>query len=181
MDTQTSEHAYRHLMERRTIMLDAPVDDAVSSAVTAQLLYVADQGDDPIQLFVNSGGGSLSASFAIIDTIEAIDPEVATICMGQAAGTAVMIVAAGARGRRVAMPHSRMHLEPFKPERDYRTDELEEFVRFRKECYERFAQLTGRTAEEIEADCEKGRILDAREALEYGIVDEIREKGAVVS
>jgi ATP-dependent Clp protease, protease subunit len=181
MDTSTSELAYRNLMERRTLMLDVPIDDAAASSIAAQLLYVDEQGSGPVQLFVNSPGGALSATLAIVDTIEAVDAEVSTICTGQAAGSAVMVVAAGARGRRVAMPHSHFVLAPFKPERDYSVDELAEFVRFRKECYERFGQLTGHTAEEIEADCEKGRAFDAREALAYGIIDEVREKGKVVS
>jgi ATP-dependent Clp protease protease subunit len=175
---------YSRLLNERIIFLGMPIDDVVGNLVTAQLLHLesADPEKD-ISLYINSPGGSGTALLAIYDTMQYIKPDVSTICMGQAASAAAVLLTAGAPGKRYALKHSRvlMH-QPQGSIGGQATDidiHAKEILRQRRLVEEILVRHTGQTAEKIKSDTDRDFILTADAAKDYGVVDEVIEQRQV--
>lgn len=170
---------YTKLFEDRIIFLGTPISDEVANAVMAQLLCLQSQDPErPISLYINSPGGSFTALTAIYDTMQYIKPEVHTICLGQAASAAAVILAAGTKGKRLALPNSRILIHQPATEGSYgQSSDLEiqarEILRIRSAIENMLAKDTGQDVEKISRDIERDKFLTAEEAVEYGIVDSI--------
>ncbi len=170
---------YTKLFEDRIIFLGTPISDEIANAVMAQLLCL--QSLDPeraIQIYINSPGGSFTALTAIYDTIRYIKPDVQTVCLGQAASAAAVLLAAGTKGKRLALPNSRILIHQPATEGGYgQSSDLEiqarEILRIRSLMEQMLADDTGQPLEKISKDIERDKYLTAQEALEYGIVDDI--------
>jgi ATP-dependent Clp protease, protease subunit len=169
---------YSRLLQQRIIFLGTPVNDEIANVVMAQLLHLeSEDPDKDIALYINSPGGSITALFAIYDTMEYIKNDLSTICMGQAASAAAVLLAAGTPGKRFALPHSRILLHQPSGGAEGQSVDIEiqaqEILRMRDLLNEILAEKTGKTAEQINADTDRDFILDAPAAKEYGIIDEI--------
>ncbi|MGW0881448.1 ATP-dependent Clp protease proteolytic subunit [Streptomyces sp. NPDC002671] len=169
---------YAKLFEERVVFLGTPLDDTAANDVTAQFMYLEHAAPDrEITLYINSPGGSFGALAAIYDTMQYVSCPVGTYCLGQAAGTAAVLLAAGAPGRRFTLPGARMVIEQpglGEPVRGMPSDlviQAEELERVRARTAEMLARHTRRTAEQVDRDLERDLILDATAALEYGLVD----------
>jgi ATP-dependent Clp protease, protease subunit len=170
---------YTKLFEDRIIFLGTPISDDIANAVMAQLLCL--QSMDPersISIYINSPGGSFTALTAIYDTMQYIKPDVQTVCLGQAASAAAVLLAAGSRGKRFALPNSRILIHQPATEGGYgQGSDLEiqakEILRIRALMEGMLARDTGQPVEKISADIERDKYMTADEALEYGIIDEI--------
>jgi ATP-dependent Clp protease protease subunit len=170
---------YNKLFEERIIFLGAPIDDVVANDVMAQLIVLESTDPDrDIQIYINSPGGSFTALTAIYDTMVYVRPEIQTICMGQAASAAAVLLAAGTKGKRFALQNSRILIhQPSSEGTQGQVTDLEiqanEILRMRTLLEEVLARHTGQTVEKIRADIERDTILTADQAKEYGIVDEV--------
>ncbi|MFI0169221.1 ATP-dependent Clp protease proteolytic subunit [Streptomyces sp. NPDC017095] len=171
---------YARLFEDRIVFLGTPVDDAAASEVTARLIHLEHAAPDrDITLYVNSPGGSFEAVAAVYDTMRYVGCDVATYCLGQAAGPSAVLVAAGTPGKRFALPGARITLRQPAPAAPLHgrpadlTARAEELVRTRSALEEMLARHTGRTAGQVHRDLERDLILDAPGALAYGLVDGI--------
>jgi ATP-dependent Clp protease protease subunit len=169
---------YSRLLKERIIFLGTPIDDTVANLIMAQLLHL--EGDDPdkdIALYINSPGGAMTSLMAIYDTMNFIKPDVATYCMGQAASAAAVLLAAGARGKRFALPHSRVMLhQPHGGIEGQATDieiQAREFTRVKEEMNQMLAEHTGQPLEKIRTDTDRDFWMTAEEAKEYGMIDEV--------
>ena len=170
---------YTKLFEDRIIFLGTPINDDVANAVMAQLLCL--QSMDPerqISIYINSPGGSFTALTAIYDTMRYIKPDIQTVCLGQAASAAAVILAAGTKGKRLALPNSRILIHQPATEGGYgQGSDLEiqarEILRIRSLMEQMLANDTGQSVEQVSRDIERDKYLTAQEAKEYGIVDEI--------
>ncbi|MBL1082918.1 ATP-dependent Clp protease proteolytic subunit [Streptomyces actinomycinicus] len=169
---------YARLFEDRIILLGAPVGPALATDVTAQLMYLEHAAPDrDITLYINSPGGSFEALTAVYDTMQYVSCDVATYCLGQAASTAAVLLAAGAPGKRFALPGARMVIEQpalSEPVHGQPSDLLlqaEELFRMRAQLERMLTRHTGRTAGQVRADLERDLILDAAGAVAYGLVD----------
>ena len=178
---------YSRLLKERIIFLGMPVDDAVANLLVAQLLHL--ESDDPekdISIYVNSPGGEITGLFAIYDTMQFIKPDVQTICVGQAASAAAVILASGAPGKRFALPHARILIhQPHGGAQGQAVDieiQAKEIVRMRELLDNLLAHHTGQSIEKVGSDTDRDFIMSAPEAKEYGIIDEVitnRELAAV--
>lgn len=176
-----NDSVYDRLLRERIIFLGQPVDDAIANTICAQLLLLA--AEDPrrdIHLYINSPGGSVTAGMAIYDTMEFIEPDVATYAMGLAASMGQFLLSAGARGKRYALPHSRilMH-QPSAGVGGTASDiaiQAEQFKLTKQEMAELTAQHTGQTVEQILRDFDRDRWFTAQQALEYGFVDRVLQR-----
>jgi len=169
---------YSRLLKERIVFLGTPIDDAVGNLVMAQLLHLeSEDPDKDINLYVNSPGGDITSLFAIYDTMQYIKPDVSTICMGQAASAAAVLVLAGTRGKRYALPHSRILLhQPHGGAQGQAVDieiQAKEIIRYRQLLDQLIAQHTGQPLEKVGKDTDRDFILTADEAVEYGVVDEV--------
>ena len=169
---------YSRLLKERIIFLGTPIDDTVANLVMAQLLHLeSEDPDKDIALYINSPGGVISSFFAVYDTIQHIKPDVSTFCMGQAASAAAVLMAAGASGKRFALPHSRIMLhQPHGGVEGQVTDieiQAKEIVRLRLELNEVLADHTGQEMTRIEDDTERDFWMTAAEAKNYGVIDEV--------
>ena len=170
---------YTKLFEERVIFLGTPISDDIANAVMAQLLCLQSMdADRPINIYINSPGGSFTALTAIYDTMRYIKPEIQTVCLGQAASAAAVILAAGTKGQRLALPNSRILIHQPATEGSYgQSSDLEiaarEILRIRSLMEQMLANDTGQTVEKISADVERDKYLTAEEAKEYGIIDDI--------
>ena len=171
---------YSRLLRENIIFLSTPIDDTVANLVCAQLLFL--EGEDPdkdINLYINSPGGDINALFAIYDTMQYIRPEINTICLGQAASAAAVLLAAGAPGKRLALPNARILIhQPAVGEAGHgQASDIEiqaaEILRMRTWLEETMARHTGKSVEQVNRDIDRDKILSASEALEYGIVDQV--------
>ena len=167
---------FSRLLRDRIIFIGTPIDDVVASLVIAQMLYL--QGEDPtepISLYINSPGGSITAGLAIYDTMQYLQPEIHTWCIGQAASMAAVLLAAGAHGHRYALPYSRILIhQPWGGLQGQATDiqiQAEEMLRLRRWLNEILSKHSGQPIEKIEQDTERDYYMTAQEAKEYGIVD----------
>jgi ATP-dependent Clp protease protease subunit len=169
---------YSRLLKERIIFLGTPIDDTVANLVMAQLLHLeSEDPDKDIALYINSPGGVVSSFFAMYDTIQHIKPDVSTFCMGQAASAAAVLMAAGAPGKRFALPHARIMLhQPHGGVEGQVTDieiQAKEIVRLRAELNNILADHTGQDLERIEKDTDRDFWMTANEAKGYGVVDEV--------
>jgi ATP-dependent Clp protease, protease subunit len=169
---------YSRLLKERIVFLGTPIDDAVGNLIMAQLLHLeSEDPDKDINLYVNSPGGDITSLFAIYDTMQYIKPDVSTICMGQAASAAAVLVLAGTKGKRYALPHSRILLhQPHGGAQGQAVDieiQAKEIIRYRQLLDQLIAEHTGQSLEKVSKDTDRDYILTAEEAVEYGVVDEV--------
>jgi ATP-dependent Clp protease protease subunit len=174
---------YSRLLNERIIFLGTPIDDTVANLVMAQLLHLeSEDPDKDIQLYINSPGGSVTALLAIYDTMQYVRPDVATTCMGQAASAAAVLLAAGAPGKRLGLPHSRILIHQPSGGAEGQSVDIEiqarEILRMRRMLDEILAAHTGQDVERIARDTDRDFIMTAEQAKEYGIIDEIIESRA---
>ena len=169
---------YSRLLKERIIFLDGEINDAVSSLVVSQLIFLeADDPDKEINLYINSPGGSVTAGLAIYDTIKYISSPVNTICLGQAASMGAIILAAGRKGSRYALPSSRVMIhQPFGGVEGQASDitvQAEELVRLKKLTIKYLANDTGKTEAEVEKDIARDNFMTSEDAVKYGIIDSV--------
>jgi ATP-dependent Clp protease protease subunit len=169
---------YSRLLKDRIIFLGTPIDDTVANLIMAQLLHL--EGEDPdkdIALYINSPGGVMTSLMAIYDTMHFIKPDVATYCMGQAASAAAVLLAAGAKGKRFALPHARVMLhQPHGGVEGQATDieiQAREFIRVKEEMNQMLADHTGQPLDKVRTDTDRDFWMTAPEAKSYGVVDEV--------
>jgi ATP-dependent Clp protease protease subunit len=171
---------YSRLLNERIVFLGTPLDDTVANLIMAQLLHL--ESEDPekdIQLYINSPGGSVTALLAIYDTMQYIRPDVATICMGQAASAAAVLLAAGAKGKRYGLPHSRVLIHQPSGGAEGQSVDIEiqarEILRMRRMLDEILAAHTGQAVDKVGSDTDRDFIMTSNEAKAYGIIDDIIE------
>ena len=182
--TGRSERAfdiYSRLLKERIIFLGTPVEDIMASLVIAQLLFLeAEDSEKDIYLYINSPGGIISSGMGIYDTMQYIKPDVATICLGQAASMGAFLLAGGAKGKRSALPNSRIMIhQPMGGAEGQATDikiQAEEIIRIKKQLNTILSKNTGQTIKKIEADTDRDNYLSAKEAKDYGLIDTILTK-----
>jgi ATP-dependent Clp protease protease subunit len=177
---------YSRLLSERIVFLGTPFDDNVGNLIMAQLLHLeSENSDKDINLYINSPGGDVPAMFAIYDTMQYIKPDVSTICMGQAASEAAVLLLAGAKGKRLALPHSRVLLhQPYGGAEGQATDieiQAKEITRNRKLLEELIAEHTGQPIEKVAEDTDREFILTADGAVDYGVVDEVILSRGIIS
>ena len=169
---------YSRLLKERIIFLGTPIDDGVANVIMAQLLHLESEDPDrDISIYINSPGGSFTALTAIYDTMQFVKPEIQTICMGQAASAAAVLLAAGTKGKRLALEHARVLIHQPSGGGEGQSSDIEiqarEILRMRDLLEQMLASHTGREAALIRKDIERDKILTAREAVEYGLIDEV--------
>ncbi len=172
---------FSRLMRERIIFLGTPVDDQIANIIVAQLLLLdSENPEKDIMLYINSPGGSVTAGLAIFDTMQHVRADVATICMGQAASMGAFLLSAGAKGKRMALPSSRILIhQPLGGAQGQATDieiQAAEINRLKKMLNETLANNTGQTFKKIEKDTDRDYIMSAAEGVEYGIVDKVVTK-----
>ena len=171
---------YSRLLSDRIVYVGTPIDDGVANVVIAQLLHLESENPDTeINLYLNSPGGEPTSMLAVYDTIQFIRAPVATACVGQAASTAAVLLAAGAPGRRTVLPHARIVLDQPSAGRQGTLPDLlveaKEVARLRTELVELLAKHTGRSVDQVRADTERDLVLGAADAVAYGVVDSVLE------
>jgi ATP-dependent Clp protease protease subunit len=169
---------YSKLLNERIVFLGTPIDDDVGNLIMAQLLHLEDENPDrDINLFINSPGGDITAMFAIYDTMQYVKPDVSTIVLGEAGAAAAVLVLAGAKGKRYALPHSRVMLhQPYGGAEGQAVDVeilAREITRYRRLLEDLIARHTGQRLEKVSKDTDRDFILSAKGAVEYGVVDEV--------
>ena len=175
---ERSYDIYSRLLKDRIVILGTPIDDFVANLVVAQLLFLyADDPDKDISLYINTPGGSVSAGMAIFDTMQYIRADVSTICIGMAASMGSFLLAAGAKGKRFALPNSEIMIhQPSGGFRGQATDieiQTKQILKVKERMNQILAERTGQTLERIKADVERDYYMDADEAKAYGLVDDI--------
>jgi len=182
--TGRSERAfdiYSRLLKERIIFLGTPIDDSIASLVIAQLLFLeAEDSEKDIYLYINSPGGIVTSGMGIYDTMNYIKPDVSTICLGQAASMGAFLLAGGEKGKRFALPNSRIMIhQPLGGAQGQATDikiQADEILRIKKQLNSLLAKNTGQTLKKIEEDTERDNYLIAKDAKNYGIIDSIMTK-----
>lgn len=170
---------YSRLLKENIIILGTPIDDTIANLVCAQLIHLESENPDKdINIYINSPGGDISALFAIYDTMQFIKNDIATICLGQAASAAAVLLAAGTKGKRLALPHSRVLLhQPYAQVGYSQVTDLElaarEILRMREILEEIIAKHTGQPIDRIHRDTDRDFVMEASAAKEYGIIDEV--------
>ncbi|MGO9333425.1 MAG: ATP-dependent Clp protease proteolytic subunit [Acidimicrobiales bacterium] len=169
---------FSRLLRERIIFIGTPIDDTIANLVCAQMLFL--ESEDPekdINIYINSPGGDITALFAIYDTLKYVRPDKSTFCFGQAASAAAVLLAAGTKGKRFALPHARVLLhQPYGGGGGQASDielQAKEILRMRDLLNQMLANDTGQSAEKIQKDTDRDFIMDAEEAKEYGIIDEV--------
>ncbi len=183
------EHAYdiySRLLKERLIFLVGPVADEIANVVIAQLLYLeSDNADKDIHLYINSPGGPVSASLAIYDTMQYIKPDISTLCIGEAASMAALLLAGGTKGKRHCLPHARILIHQplggFEGPAVVADIYAREILHARRRTDEILAKHTGQPLERIQADTDRDRFMDAGEAVDYGLIDAILTQREVLS
>ena len=169
---------YSRLLKERIIFLGGPIDDNVANVVVAQMLFLeSEDPDKDIHLYINSPGGVVTAGLAIYDTMQYIKPDVSTICIGQAASMGSILLTAGAKGKRYALPHARIMIhQPLGGAQGQSTDiqiQAKEILRLREVGNEILARHTGQDVDKINVDTERDNFMSAEEAKTYGLIDEV--------
>lgn len=169
---------FSRLLRERIIFLGTPIDDMVANLIVAQLLLLdSENPEKDIMLYINSPGGSVTAGFAIYDTMQHIRADVSTICLGQAASMGAFLLAAGTKGKRMALPHSRVLIhQPLGGAQGQATDieiQAAEIIRIKKSLNEILSANTGQSLKKIEKDTDRDYIMTPEEALEYGMIDKV--------
>jgi len=172
---------YSRLLKERIIFLGSPIDDYVASLVIAQLLFLqAEDSEKDISIYINSPGGTVTAGLAIYDTIKFVSPDVSTICIGQASSMAAILLAAGAKGKRYALPNSRVMIhQPLGGVEGQASDieiHAKEIVKTKQTLNQILSKLTAQSINKVEQDTDRNYFMSATEALAYGVVDELLEK-----
>jgi ATP-dependent Clp protease protease subunit len=172
---------YSRLLRERVIFLVGPVNDQTANLVVAQLLFLESENPDKdISLYINSPGGSVSAGLSIFDTMQFIKPDVSTLCMGMAASMGSFLLMAGAKGKRFALPNSRVMIhQPSGGAQGQATDieiQAREILKTREQLNRIYAERTGQPLERIAADMERDRWMSPSEALDYGLIDKVLER-----
>jgi ATP-dependent Clp protease, protease subunit len=169
---------FSRLLKDRIVLLGSPISDEVANIVTAQLLFL--ESEDPerdIHFYINSGGGSVTAGLAIYDTMQYIRPDISTLCLGQAASMAAWLLAAGTKGKRYALPHSRIMIhQPLGGVQGQAVDidiQAREILRLREQLNNILTKHTSQTLKKIERDTDRDLFMTGKQAAEYGIVDEV--------
>jgi ATP-dependent Clp protease protease subunit len=178
---ERSYDIFSRLLNDRIVMLSEEVNDTTASLIVAQLLYLeAQDPDKEIQFYINSPGGSVSAGMAIFDTMNYIKCDVATICIGMAASMGAFLLAAGAKGKRMALPNAEIMIhQPSAGTKGKVTDmeiDIEHFLRIKERINRILAEKTGQPVETIKQDTERDHWITAQEAKEYGLIDQVIEK-----
>ncbi len=170
-------------LESRVIHLVGPVTDEMAASVVAQLLYLASMGDEDIHLYINSPGGSVSAGMAIYDTMQYITPDVATVCLGRAASMGAVILSGGAKGKRMILPHGEVMIHQPSGGMEGQASELliaaDHIKETKKMLNELLSENCDKPYEQVVQDTERDYWMRAKEAVEYGVVDEILTKPVV--
>ena len=169
---------YSKLLKERIVFRGVQIDDVSANDVMAQLLYLESEDPDrDINIYINSPGGSFTALTAIYDTMQFVRPDISTVCLGQAASAAAVLLAAGAPGKRFAVPNARILIHQPSGSGEGQSTDIEiqarEIMRMRSQLEEMLARHTGRDQEAIRADIERDKILTPQEAVEYGLIDEV--------
>ena len=180
---ERSYDIYSRLLKDRIIMLSGEINDAVASSIVAQLLFLeAEDPDKDIYLYINSPGGVITSGMSIYDTMNYIKPDVATICIGQAASMGAFLLSSGAKGKRYALPHARIMIhQPLGGAQGQATDieiQAKEILRLKKVLNEILAENTGQSYKKIAKDTERDFFMSAEEAKDYGLIDQVLEKSA---
>ena len=172
---------YSRLLKDRIIFIGTPIDDMIANLVIAQMIFL--EGEDPdrdINLYIHSPGGMVTAGLAIYDTMQFVKPDIATLCMGQAASMAAELLAAGAKGKRTTLPNSRIMIhQPLGGTQGQATDieiYTKEMLKMRDQLNQILSKHTGKPMEQIEKDTDRNYFMSAAESKEYGLVDEIIDK-----
>ena len=178
---ERSYDIYSRLLKDRIIMLSGEVNDAVASSIVAQLLFLeAQDPDKDIYFYINSPGGVVTSGFSMYDTMNYIKPDVVTICIGQAASMGAFLLACGTKGKRYALPSSRIMIhQPLGGAQGQATDiaiQAKEILRMKSYINKILAKQTGKSVEQIEADTERDNFMSADEAKEYGLIDKVLTK-----
>lgn len=178
---ERSYDIYSRLLKDRIIFIGSQIDDNLASLVIAQLLFL--QSEDPkkdINIYINSPGGSVSAGLAIYDTMQFVSPDISTICMGMSASMAQVLLCAGTKGKRFALPNSRIMMhQPMGGTQGQATDieiYTKEMLRMRGVLYDIISHHSGKTIEQIKLDADRDNYMSPTEALSYGLIDKILEK-----
>ena len=175
---------FSRLLRERIIFLGTPIDDMVANLIVAQLLLLdSENPEKDIMLYINSPGGSVTAGLAIYDTMQHIRADVQTICLGQAASMGAFLLSSGTKGKRLALPHSRVLIhQPLGGAQGQATDieiQAAEIIRIKKSLNEILASNTGQSLKKIEKDTDRHYIMTPQEALEYGMIDKVVSRDAV--
>lgn len=183
---ERSYDIYSRLLKERIIFVVGPIDDQVANLVVAQLLFAeSENADKDISLYINSPGGSVTAGLAIYDTMQIINCDVSTTCIGQAASMGAFLLAGGAKGKRFCLPNSRVMIhQPSGGSQGQASDieiQAKEILYLRTKLNEILAEHTGQSVEQIALDTERDRFMTAKEAEEYGIVDKVQEPRAALT
>jgi ATP-dependent Clp protease protease subunit len=178
---ERSYDIYSRLLKDRVIFLTGPVEDYMANLVVAQLLFLESENPDKdIHLYINSPGGSVTAGLSIYDTMQFIKPDVSTMCIGQAASMGAVLLAGGAKGKRLALPHSRMMIHQPSGGAQGQASDIEiqanEIIKIRKRLNVLLAEHTGQDEERIARDTERDNFMSASEACDYGLVDKVIER-----
>jgi ATP-dependent Clp protease, protease subunit len=174
---------YSRLLKDRVVFIVGGIDDHVANLVVAQLLFLESENPDKdVHLYINSPGGIVTAGMSIYDTMQFIKPDVSTICVGQAASMGSLLLAGGAKGKRYALPHSRIMIHQpsggFQGQASDIDIHAREVLKLRSKLNEVLAKHTGQTVERIERDSDRDNFMDAGQAVEYGLIDTVLEKRA---
>jgi ATP-dependent Clp protease, protease subunit len=169
---------FSRLLKDRIVFLGTPVNDEIANIIIAQLLFLeSEDPDKDIMLYVNSPGGMVTAGLAIYDTMQYIKPEVSTLCLGQAASMAAWLLAAGAKGKRYALPHARIMIhQPLGGVQGQATDidiQAREILRIREQLNNVLVKHTGQSIKKIEKDTDRDMFMTGKQAVEYGLIDEV--------
>jgi ATP-dependent Clp protease protease subunit len=183
---ERSYDIYSRLLKERIIFVVGPIDDNVANLVVAQLLFCeSENADKDVQLYINSPGGSVTSGLAIYDTMQFINCEVSTLCIGQAASMGALLLAGGAHGKRYCLPNSRVMIhQPSGGSQGQASDieiQAKEILYLRERMNEIMALHTGRTPEQVAIDTERDNFMPAAQAMEYGLIDTVQEPRAVLS
>ena len=172
---------YSRLLKERVVFIVGPIEDQMANLIVAQLLFLESENPDKdISVYINSPGGSVSAGMAIYDTMQFTNPDVSTLCVGQAASMGALLLAGGAKDKRYALPHSRIMIhQPLGGFQGQATDvdiHAREILKIREELNNVLAHHTGQPVERIAEDTERDHFLNSKEAREYGLIDEVLDK-----
>lgn len=180
---ERSYDIYSRLLKERIVFVVGPIDDNVANLIVAQMLYCeSENADKDVQLYINSPGGSVTSGLAIYDTMQFINCDVSTLCIGQAASMGALLLAGGTKGKRYCLPNSRVMIhQPSGGSQGQASDieiQAKEILYLRERMNEILSQHSGRSAEQLAIDTERDNFMTASEALEYGLIDQVQEPRA---
>jgi ATP-dependent Clp protease protease subunit len=178
---ERSYDIYSRLLKERVVFIVGPIDDYVANVVVAQLLFLESENPDKdISVYINSPGGVVTAGLSIYDTMQFVKPDISTMCVGQAASMGSLLLAAGAKGKRYSLPHSRVMIhQPHGGAQGQASDieiQAKEILYMRERLNQIFVKHTGQTMEQIQKDTDRDRFMSGDEAVKYGIIDKVLDR-----